>query len=115
MCGCTKYFRLHKLSNVPCWSRLKDRLLVAGVFIRKTAREHFLREADFRGWAETETDPKKKAELTSLGNLNEGLGRKAFEKEVAADEARKARNAKRAAQRKARKLAPKKPPRRRKS
>ena len=45
-----------------------------------------MRAADFRGWAETETDPKKKAELTSLGNLNEGLGRKAFEKEVAADE-----------------------------
>ena len=63
---------------------IKDRLLVAGIFIRKTAREHFLREADFRRWAETETDPKKKAELISLANLNEGLGRDAHRREVEA-------------------------------
>ena len=93
---------------------IKLRLHDAGIFVPLSSKEHYLAAADFRKWAETETDPAKKAEL-SLGNLSEALGRKAFEVEVAADEARKARNAKRAARRKARKLAPKKPPRRRKS
>jgi hypothetical protein len=37
-----------------------------------------------RGWAKTETDPGKKAELISLGNLSEGLGRSAHRREVEA-------------------------------
>ena len=96
---------------------IKLRLHDAGIFVPLSSKEHFLAAADFRKWAETETDPNKKAELISLGNLSENLGREAFKKEVAKDEARKARNAKRAAQRKARKVAPKSPrkPRRRKS
>ena len=89
---------------------IKLRLHEAGIFVRLSSREHFLAAADFRRWAETETDPAKKAELMSLGNLSEALGRKAFEEEVAADEARKAGNAKRAARRKARKLPAKSPP-----
>jgi hypothetical protein len=94
---------------------MKLRLHKAGAFVRLSSREHFLAAADFRGWAETDTDPKKKAELISLGNLAEGLGRAAVKKKVAAEEARKARNAKRAARREARKLAAKAPrkPRRR--
>jgi hypothetical protein len=46
-------------------------------------------EADFRGWAKTETDPKKKAELISLGNLAESLGRTAHGREVEAKAAKK--------------------------
>ena len=38
--------------------------------------------ADFRRWAETETDPKKKVELISLANLNEGFGRYAHRREI---------------------------------
>ena len=40
--------------------------------------------ADFRRWAETETDPKKKVELISLANLNEGFGRYAHRREIEA-------------------------------
>ena len=72
---------------------IKFRLRDAGIFVPLSSREHFLAAADFRGWAKTETDPKKKAELINLGNLSEALGRKAHEEKVAADEARKARNA----------------------
>jgi hypothetical protein len=89
---------------------IKLRLHDAGVFVPLSSKEHFLREADFREWAKTETDPAEKAELTSLGNLCETLGWVAHSKNVAADETRKARNAKRAARRKARKLAAKSPP-----
>jgi hypothetical protein len=70
---------------------IKLRLLDAGIFIRPTAHEHFLRAADFWGWAETETDPKKKAELISLGNLSEGLARVAHLREVEAKAKRPAR------------------------
>ena len=96
---------------------IKLRLHESGIFVRLSSREHFLAAADFRRWAETETDPKKKAELISLGNLSEGLGREAHRKEVAEGEARKARNAKRAARRKASKLVSnsKPKPRRRKA
>ena len=58
--------------------------LLAGIFVPLSSKEHFLAAADFRGWAKTETDPKKKAELISLGNLSEGLGWAAHRREVEA-------------------------------
>ena len=63
---------------------LKLRLRASRILIKRTARDHFLMAADFRGWAETETDPKKKARLISLGTLAEGLGRSARRCEVEA-------------------------------
>ena len=63
---------------------IKLRLHAAGIFIPPSSKEHFLMAAEFRGWAEPETDPKKKAELISLGNLAEGLARAAHRREVEA-------------------------------
>ncbi|HVQ66393.1 MAG TPA: hypothetical protein VMT08_02750 [Bradyrhizobium sp.] len=54
--------------------RIKDNIREAGIWVPPSGKEHFLAAADFRRWAETETDPEKKAELISLGNLAEGLG-----------------------------------------
>ena len=53
---------------------IKLRLHEAGIFVRLSSREHFLAAADFRRWAETETDPEKKTRFTMLGNLSENLG-----------------------------------------
>jgi hypothetical protein len=64
--------------------KIKDKIRDAGIFVLPSSKEHFLMAADFRGWAKTETDPKKKAELISLGNLAEGLGRAAHSREVEA-------------------------------
>jgi hypothetical protein len=63
---------------------IKLKMLAAGIFVPPSSKEHFLMAADFRGWAKTETDPKKKAELISLGNLSEGLGRAAHGRELEA-------------------------------
>jgi hypothetical protein len=49
--------------------QIKDKIRDAGIFVPPSSKEHFLASADFRRWAETETDPKKKAELINLGNL----------------------------------------------
>ena len=64
--------------------RIKEKIRDAGIFIPPSGKEHFLMAADFRGWAKTETDPKKKAELISLGNLAESLGRTVHSREVEA-------------------------------
>jgi hypothetical protein len=69
--------------------RIKEKIRDAGIFVPPSSKDHFLMEADFRGWAKTETDPKKKAELISLGNLAESLGRTAHGREVEAKAAKK--------------------------
>ena len=71
--------------------KIKDKIRDAGIWVPPSSREHFLAAADFRGWAKTETDAKKKAELINLGNLSEGLGRAAHGSEVEAKAKRPAR------------------------
>jgi hypothetical protein len=75
--------------------RIKDKIREAGIFVPPSSREHFLAASDFRGWAKTETDPEKKAELISLGNLAEGLGRAAHTREVEAKAKRPTRKRRR--------------------
>ena len=59
---------------------IKLRLAGAGIFIKPKHKDHSLMAFDFRAWAETETNPDRKATLRSLGNLSENLGRAAFKK-----------------------------------
>jgi hypothetical protein len=63
---------------------LKFRLIAADLPITLTGPEHAIVAADFEGWARTERDPKKAAELASLGRLSWHLCKAAQEREAAA-------------------------------
>jgi hypothetical protein len=63
---------------------LKLRLAAADLLITLTASEHAMVAGDFEGWARTECDPKKAAELAFLGRLSRHLCKVAVEREAAA-------------------------------
>jgi hypothetical protein len=46
---------------------LKCKLITAGLRLKLTSSEHAMIAARFEGWADEERDPKKAAELASLG------------------------------------------------
>jgi hypothetical protein len=60
---------------------LKTKLIAAGLRITLTSSEHAMVAADFEGWARTERDPKKAAELASLGRLSRMLCKSAQERD----------------------------------
>ena len=68
---------------------IKARLIAAGLRIRLTSSEHAMVAVDFEDWARTERDPKKAAELASLGRLSRHLCRAAVERENAAKKAKR--------------------------
>ena len=55
-----------------------------GLRITLTSREHAMIAAEFEGWAHTERDPKKAAELAALGRLARMLCESAQEREAVA-------------------------------
>jgi hypothetical protein len=63
---------------------LKLRLAAADLRITLTASEHAMVAADFERWADEERDPKKAAELASLGRLSRHLCKAAVEREAVA-------------------------------
>ena len=68
---------------------LKFRLIAADLPITLTAPEHAMIAADFERWAGAERDPKKAAELASLGRLSRHLCTAAVEREAAAKKAKR--------------------------
>jgi hypothetical protein len=70
---------------------LKFRLIAANLPITLTAPEHAMMAADFERWAGDERDPKKAAELASLGRLARALCKAAVEREEAAKKAKRPR------------------------
>jgi hypothetical protein len=63
---------------------LKNKLICAGLSVTLTSREHAMVAADFEGWADEERDPKKAAELASLGRLARTLSKSVQKREAAA-------------------------------
>lgn len=76
---------------------MKTRLIATGLRIKLSSKEHAMVAAEFEGWARTERDPKKAAELASLGRLARMLCKVAEEGEAKALKrtARKRRDPKR--------------------